>query len=101
MLLLKFLQIPAVVSTNKISLAADKRPVKIQRNAKGLGFAVVSDGPVIVTSVENGGPAAAGGLLKGDMILAVNGKEVHTSTYQVVNFTIPREVFFFLVNFCH
>ncbi|XP_063688281.1 uncharacterized protein LOC134821461 isoform X7 [Bolinopsis microptera] len=65
-----------VVSTNKISLAADKRPVKIQRNAKGLGFAVVSDGPVIVTSVENGGPAAAGGLLKGDMILAVNGKEV-------------------------
>ena len=65
-----------MVSTNKISLAADKRPVKIQRNTKGLGFAVVSDGPVIVTSVENGGPAAAGGLLKGDMILAVNGKEV-------------------------
>lgn len=65
-----------MVSTNLISLSADKRPVKIQRNAKGLGFAVVSDGPVIVTSVEGGGPAAAGGLLKGDMILVVNGKEV-------------------------
>ena len=64
-----------MVAAKSISLA-DKRPVKITRNAKGLGFAVVSDGPVIVTSVENGGPAAAGRLLKGDMILVVNGKEV-------------------------
>ena len=46
---------PAVVSTKSISLSADKRNVNIQRNCKGLGFAVVSDGPVIVTSVENGG----------------------------------------------
>eukprot|EP00116_Pleurobrachia_bachei_P008829 sb/3469091/ len=64
-----------VVSTKSISLAADKRTVKIQRNNKGLGFAVVNDRPVLVTSVENGGPAASGGLLKGDMILSVNGKE--------------------------
>ena len=50
--------------------------MRIQRNPKGLGFAVVNDNPVIVTSVENGGPAAAGGLLKGDIILTVNEKEV-------------------------
>ena len=71
---------------------ADKRSVKIQRNAKGLGFAVVNDGPVIVTSVENGGPACIGGLLKGDMILAVNGKEVGRRRFVVntIHYTVYR-----------
>ncbi|XP_077980007.1 delphilin-like [Glandiceps talaboti] len=58
-----------------------KKVVRIVRTGGVFGFTLTGQNPVIVESVDPGGPALKGGLMPGDKILELNGLDVAKKTH--------------------
>ncbi|TMW47873.1 hypothetical protein DOY81_007057 [Sarcophaga bullata] len=56
----------------------------VRKDENGYGMKVSGDNPVFVESVKPGGAAQIAGLVAGDMILKVNGKEVRSEKHPTV-----------------
>eukprot|EP00045_Choanoeca_perplexa_P014380 m.168863 g.168863 ORF g.168863 m.168863 type:complete len:1106 (-) comp16659_c0_seq2:61-3378(-) len=72
-----------------------KQYVQIQRDADGLGLTLAGNAPTVVQSVVEDGPAARGGLKKGDALLEVNEDDVtNLNHHQVASLLGGSEMLF-------
>ncbi|XP_033120267.1 uncharacterized protein LOC117119552, partial [Anneissia japonica] len=62
--------------------AGRSRSVSIDRTGGSFGFMLVGSGPVMIESIDSGGPADCAGLRPGDKILKLNGLDVRKKTHE-------------------
>ncbi|XP_033122090.1 uncharacterized protein LOC117121094 isoform X4 [Anneissia japonica] len=62
--------------------AGRSRFVSIDRTGGSFGFMLVGSGPVMIESIDSGGPADCAGLRPGDKILKLNGLDVRKKTHE-------------------
>ncbi|XP_033122088.1 uncharacterized protein LOC117121094 isoform X2 [Anneissia japonica] len=67
---------------SKDSQYAGRRFVSIDRTGGSFGFMLVGSGPVMIESIDSGGPADCAGLRPGDKILKLNGLDVRKKTHE-------------------